>query len=878
MLKLPQSVSDLESLIGQIKTTRNQKVTHLKKTLEDISHEINKHSEKLGNISVKVADIKDRLNKIDEKRFNFKEIQSLENELTAVLQTQERELRKIQESITDQKTTNALVAIGNFKKAIQLSEVIFDTYSKYKSKQTQLDAINEAIKQKYNELQKLKQYEDKIYDVITPTLQNMQGDLRDVADKLDNKSSVALDVTKWQVQSTIRDMKLQMQQMTQGFKVKDNLARCIEKLEETMTVLINVYDHIQNYQKDQNLGNYIANINSITADDIDIIVNPKLGEDLRNAIRDLEITVRSSIVLQRHQVAIYAFKQFVFPFVHDYLKGLVLPSHLKLGGANQNNTTLENLVYAATTQIEEIKSKLEQYKRSLTKHDGPIGTGEFNSHYDSTQPFFVWKNEQHKNVISKLLSGQEIIVKADIMNSSPDEDAIKFNTIELNFKSKNETSQFEVNNILKGFNISMTHLGNSYYRYNDKIYPMTTNSQDIWYYFEKNNNSEPVRRSLAYDKLKNGDFMLSPYALWKIKLINVKNKNNFSFKDLETYKDKIDLELGGNGYYVNKGGVNEDLMVERYYKAIDTYNHLDLNINNEELSSAPLLQDSNSTRNKREVHQESENQTLQTIVNQEYPVTQNNHSNIKHENNNTESSGWFSWMRLPSFNILPGAEAAIIEGKNLVNQKEDIMFTLDSITIPFMNGMKLLKDVVLSKISKPTDNITNSNASGKISNNYTDYIIREDTSNSSNNLAISFDGSKNNNIQAATTFDINGNLTLGQLVIHKVFGGNKSFGSIHYVSPEQEHNIRINKLASEILPVVNHNPLADHSINVFVSNYNSAPQWYQNMYKDELEEIVSKRHQRNERKDMYENSSEKVFEDSVWMFGEVMNYGNNDIN
>jgi hypothetical protein len=167
------------------------------------------------------------------------------------------------------------------------------------------------------------------------------------------------------------------------------------------------------------------------------------------------------------------------------------------------------------------------------------------------------------------------------MNSSPHKDAIKFNTIELNFKSKNETAQFKVNDILKGFRISMTHLGNSYYRYNDKIYPMTTNSQDIWYYFERNSNGEPVHRSLAYDKLENGDFMLSPYALWKIKLINTENKNNFSFEDLETYKDEINLELAGYGYYVNKGGVNEDLMVESYYKAIDTHDHVDLNVDEE---------------------------------------------------------------------------------------------------------------------------------------------------------------------------------------------------------------------------------------------------------------------------------------------------------
>jgi hypothetical protein len=167
---------------------------------------------------------------------------------------------------------------------------------------------------------------------------------------------------------------------------------------------------------------------------------------------------------------------------------------------------------------------------------------------------------------------------------------------------------------------------------------MTTNSQDLWYYFEKNSNGEPVRRSVAYDKLKNGDFVLSPYTLWKIKLTNVENKHNISFKDLETYKDQISLELSGNGYFVHKDGVKEDLMVDKYYKAIDSHYYIDQNVDYAESSVVPLS---------------------------------------------------------------------------------------------------------------------------------------HDNSNSSNNLAFSFDGSKNDSIQATTAVDINGDLTLGQLVTHKVLGSNK---------------------------------------------------------------------------------------------------------
>lgn len=253
----------------------------------------------------------------------------------------------------------------------------------------------------------------------------------------------------------------------------------------------------------------------------------------------------------------------------------MLPTHIQLGG-NRNNVELENLVSEVAEQIDHIKSKLDDYKHSVMKHDRCIGTGDFSSNGTSTQPFLVWKNEQHRNMISKLLSGQEVIVKANIMYSIPGKDAVKFNVIEFNFKTQNETMQPKINKILEGFKISITHLGNSYYRYNDKFYLIATNSLDIWYHFEKKG-KEPIHRSITYDKIKNGDFMLSPYASWKIKLTNLINKYNFSFKNLETYKDKIDLELGGHGHYVDKTEDNcLSLAVEKYYKTTHIYGQLEL--------------------------------------------------------------------------------------------------------------------------------------------------------------------------------------------------------------------------------------------------------------------------------------------------------------
>lgn len=535
--------------------------------MEAISQEANKYPVQLSDISEKITDIKTRLNKAN----NFNEVKVLRNAIPQALKRKEAEL-KIQKVTLDQETANAIAVIGKFKQVVECGAGVVDIYIHHKKEHAKLDAITNAIEEKKNEFHQLKQYEERIYDVIIPTLQNMRNALMDIANTSGNKSSVTLDIIEWQVQGVVRDTKLQMQELTQGFKVKDNLARCIEKLEEAMTVMLNVYDRIQDYQKEQNLANYIADISATIVNDNNIE-----NSELKDAISYLDITISSNLILHQYQIAIDVFKQFVFPFAHTYFKGLMLPSHLELGGT-RNNTALENLVSEAARQIDHIKSQLDAYKKVIGKHDKAIIKGEFE--------FVVWKYEQHKNMILKLLSGEEVVVKADIRDSLPNQDAIKFNAIKLNFMAKNSTIQSEINDLLKHFAVTATHLGNSYYRYDDKIYLITTSSQEIYFTFaNKAGQKEPKLLNDVYDKLQHGNSMLSPYALWKIKLSLATRET--SFKDLEKYKDEVhlDLELGGYGHGINNEKINEDLMVEKYYKAIDAYDQLDFNVKVEEVDT-----------------------------------------------------------------------------------------------------------------------------------------------------------------------------------------------------------------------------------------------------------------------------------------------------
>ncbi|KAF8789165.1 hypothetical protein HNY73_007129 [Argiope bruennichi] len=205
------------------------------------------------------------------------------------------------------------------------------------------------------------------------------------------------------------------------------------------------------------------------------------------------------------------------------------------------------------------------------KKDKHLHYGEFSSGNLSTKPFFIWENEKYRNVLSKLLSGREVVLKADVKKCPAYKQAIKFNCIDFQFTLRCESSQSRLREALKRYDISATHMGYSYFRFNDKIYLITSGSQTIYYSLEKSATGECVRSNAVYNKIRNGDLMLSPYAVWKIELINSSDKD--SFEELEKYKNEVSLELAGYGSYVTHDDVFT--LTDDGYNVIESYNELD---------------------------------------------------------------------------------------------------------------------------------------------------------------------------------------------------------------------------------------------------------------------------------------------------------------
>lgn len=298
---------DVKNLNGILERFKTKKIDELKKLIEVLLKDLEDYR-KENNNSNELKDLEEKVLVVQEKLKNAtgSELNNLLKEVKQILVDKENELKNKKILVAAEKGI-ALKKVGEMLgKFRTIANLGYDVYNKYKNDKGQLAVINNAIQQNESIIARLREYENEIYETIIPMLHEMQGDLKKVSESLKNKSQVALDVTKWKTQMVLRDMKLEMHQLTQGFKVEENISRCIEKQEETMNTLVNIYDRIETYQDQQTLGNYLANICSASAKKIKIS-NP----DLANSVNELEIAIRSNIVLKQYASSINALKQWV---------------------------------------------------------------------------------------------------------------------------------------------------------------------------------------------------------------------------------------------------------------------------------------------------------------------------------------------------------------------------------------------------------------------------------------------------------------------------------------------------------------------------------------------------------------------------------------
>jgi hypothetical protein len=177
--------------------------------------------------------------------------------------------------------------------------------------------------------------------------------------------------------------------------------------------------------------------------------------------------------------------------------------------------------------------------------------------------------KSNKNEIQKLLNGEEIMIRADVV-SGVGKNAIKFNRIGIHLNSPNKNVQIELDEAIKEFHLIMKMIGDTFYRCDKRIYHLPTDGNIvIEQSMKRDSNGLPVKQNDVSKKISESNYFLSPYALWSIQLKN--ERNNVTLSQFEN--EMIDIKLVGRGQYLkNDPSVSRDVCNDH----LDQYYFLDL--------------------------------------------------------------------------------------------------------------------------------------------------------------------------------------------------------------------------------------------------------------------------------------------------------------
>ncbi len=507
----------------------------------------------------------------------LRQIQLAEEKIAENVQDTKKLKEKFHKTLKEEKSAlkdNKIDAIERAKyekwldkteKLINVANAAINIYNTVKDSESAIDEINKAILANEKTIKKLNEFEDTVNSYSQETITNMKGDVTNLENSLKNKSPIALDVSKWQIQAQLKDIKHQLDEMTSGFKTHGNFIHIFEKMSDAIATLVGIYDRIENYQEQAQLVDYIANVNSAGV----AVDYPEVNE--------LKIIILQNTILERYSTLISAVKQWAFPFADKFFSNFNFMLNIDAQQDIHKNAT------SITTIIKSLKDKVAIYNATITEMDTKIVKTSFGLNDSVIPPFFTWKGSQYADAINILFKEgskkheSEVVTLISSVQGSYYY-AIKFNKIELKIKHLDSTKQQELNSCLDNFNVYLTHSTDSYYKFNNIFYKFSSNIDvnsnsklQLMYGFKKNSKGHPFTKNEAYEKLDNGELMLSPYSVWQVKLAlaNPGNGKNY-FNDLEKYSEFVNLELVGTGSYVDEKNMTDEdkssLLLDFYYQ------------------------------------------------------------------------------------------------------------------------------------------------------------------------------------------------------------------------------------------------------------------------------------------------------------------------
>ncbi|XP_037042709.1 uncharacterized protein LOC119079030 [Bradysia coprophila] len=256
-------------------------------------------------------------------------------------------------------------------------------------------------------------------------------------------------------------------------------------------------------------------------------------------LNQLLYNVHQNSFLDQYHQAIEWFRFIYFPFAASYLENYRLPA------SPSAYADLNAIVSMTTSHL----NTLSQDIKNIDWNNSGIMLN-LNHTYltDPQNALYIWRNADVRNEIRQLFTGRKVTLLADVRTSRFN--AFKFNTIDVVFRSSEQTVNDRLKKVLSSFQLNLNHTGRSSFRCNTNFYQIDSKPTFLISRFAEDRTQES--RNDVTDKLRNNYPILSPFTLWELQL--VENDKSVPLLDaIAQFRElDIDIELHVTGTYIEE--------------------------------------------------------------------------------------------------------------------------------------------------------------------------------------------------------------------------------------------------------------------------------------------------------------------------------------
>ena len=527
-----------------------------------------KNKERIGLALNRVADLTKRVKDVQDLRpspVTSQVVELIEKNITYVKAQVKSQLEAMETSLkneverSDQDQMRATKFLGTTQRLLSVVNTGAELYKLFKQDDSKLDELAKAenvLQGYHSKIQtagyRMPQILNQLEKITTEAFKSARNQ---------SLSGAALDVSGWQLQSTLDDVTAEIEsKILAGAPIDSQVKAGMVRLKEAFRTLFKICDRIQDLVTEQRMATFISDSLVAAAEAAPMQQDPELFRNLRQ----LKLVSQSNLVLHYGQNIESSFGMYVFPYADIYLSQIsLLQGEQDLLRLPQNATDLPTLVTEISRRTDALKTKLATFRTTIVPE---LHTSQRVGGFSLGNPLYTWTAEEVKTMLPDLLTGRPINLIADVRKSPASFDAVKFNRIHLHFISNgNATINSALQSELRSFGLNMTHGGANYYRFDGKHYRVYSEPLSLQVCYDLGPNQH---KNLNYVKLGQGPPLLSPYSLWTFQLY--RNSRRVTFDGLRKFLgQEIALVLTGYGTYVtNSAGQSATRQVDRFYKAV----------------------------------------------------------------------------------------------------------------------------------------------------------------------------------------------------------------------------------------------------------------------------------------------------------------------